>query len=216
MLVLIAIAALAVLYCVVMVSQGRGGELAEFVPDVPSLDLPEPGQLAAVDVMALRLPVSLVGYHTPSVDEALHRAATALGERDTRIAVLEQRLAELMADRVQARKESQPRPEWAPVPVPEDARPSGTVPEKVSGGLFTSGDIAADRSGGDDATAGPSSGGDADSSSGGDTAAGPSSGVAAAESSSDAAAPEAGMPAEERVVNGADVPAGERSASREV
>lgn len=196
-LVLIAIAALAVLYCVVMVSQGRGGQLAEFVPDVPPLDLPEPGQLTAVDVMALRLPVSLVGYHTPSVDESLQRAATALGERDTHIAVLEQRLAELMADRVQARKESQPRPEWAPVPAADDERPSGTVPEKVSGGLATSGDT--DRSGGGDTVTGLSSGGDA-----------------VAGSSGDAAEPEAGVPAEERVVNGADVPVGERSGPREV
>ncbi|MFC6081389.1 hypothetical protein [Sphaerisporangium aureirubrum] len=117
MLVLLAIAALAVLYCVVMVSQGRGGQLAEFAPDVPPLDLPDPGQLTAVDVMALQLPVSLVGYNTRSVDETLHRAATALGERDTHIAVLEQRLAELLADRVQARKDKETfsRPAWAPL-----------------------------------------------------------------------------------------------------
>ncbi|MEO3811969.1 hypothetical protein ABGB17_23480 [Sphaerisporangium sp. B11E5] len=174
MLVLLAIAALAVLYCVVMVSQGRGGQLAEFAPDVPPLDLPESGQLTAVDVMALQLPVSLVGYHTPSVDETLHRAATALGERDTHIAVLEQRLAELMADRVQARKESLPRPEWAPVPPrgDEEAEASGTVPEKASDDLPASGDAA---------TAKPEE---------------------------DAEASRAG-------VNGADVPAGERPASKE-
>jgi hypothetical protein len=113
-LVLLAVAAIAVLYCVVMVSQGRGGELTEFAPDVPPLDLPDPGQLTAVDFMALQLPVSLVGYHTQSVDETLQRAATALGERDTHIAVLEQRLAELLAGRLQARQESHARPSWAP------------------------------------------------------------------------------------------------------
>jgi hypothetical protein len=113
-LVLLAVAAVAVLLCVVMVSQGRGGELTEFAPDVPPLDLPDPGQLTAVDFMALQLPVSLVGYHTQSVDETLQRAATALGERDTHIAVLEQRVAELLAGRLQARQESYARPSWAP------------------------------------------------------------------------------------------------------
>ena len=117
-LVLLAVAALAVLYCVVIVSQGRGGELTEFAPDVPPLDLPDPGQLTAVDVMVLQLPVSLVGYHTQSVDETLQRAATALGERDTHIAVLEQRVAELLAGRLQARQESQTGPSWAPAAEP--------------------------------------------------------------------------------------------------
>jgi hypothetical protein len=133
-LVLLAIAALAVLYCVVMVSQGRGGQLTEFAPDVPPLDLPEPGQLTAVDVMALQLPVSLVGYNTQSVDETLQRAATALGERDTHIAVLEQRLAELLAGRVQARQESFARPNWAPPPS-EHAELLDSAPEKASGDL---------------------------------------------------------------------------------
>ncbi|WP_113704444.1 hypothetical protein [Nonomuraea lactucae] len=101
----IAIAALAILACVVLVSLGRGGELTEFPPDVPPLDLPEPGQLTAVDFMALQLPVNLVGYHTQSVDETLRRAATALSARDTRIAVLEQRVSELMSSRLHARQE---------------------------------------------------------------------------------------------------------------
>lgn len=104
-LVVLAIAALAILTCVVLVSLGRGGELTEFPPDVPPLNLPEPGQLTAVDFMALQLPVNLVGYHTPSVDETLRRAANALSARDTRIAVLEQRVSELLASRLQARQE---------------------------------------------------------------------------------------------------------------
>ncbi|GGL08434.1 hypothetical protein Sme01_13000 [Sphaerisporangium melleum] len=114
MLVLLAVAAVAVLYCVVMVAQGRGGELTEFAPDVPPLELPEPRQLTAVDFMTLHLPVSLVGYHTQTVDETLRRAATAISERDTHIAVLEQRLAELLAGRVQARQEAHTRPSFAP------------------------------------------------------------------------------------------------------
>jgi hypothetical protein len=130
-LVLLAVAALAVLYCVVMVSQGRGGELTEFAPDVPPLDLPDPGQLTAVDFMALQLPVSLVGYHTQSVDETLQRAATAIGERDTHIAVLEQRVAELLAGRLQARRESSARPPWAPDP--SEPAAEGDPPTDPSG-----------------------------------------------------------------------------------
>ncbi|MEU8245404.1 hypothetical protein [Nonomuraea sp. NPDC048916] len=105
MLVILAIAALAILACVVLVSLGRGGELTEFPPDVPPLDLPEPGQLTAVDFMALHLPVNLVGYHTQSVDETLRRAASAISARDTRIAVLEQRVSELLSSRLHARQE---------------------------------------------------------------------------------------------------------------
>ncbi|WP_090932256.1 hypothetical protein [Nonomuraea jiangxiensis] len=105
MLVILAIAAIAILACVVLVSLGRGGELTEFPPDVPPLDLPEAGQLTAVDFMALHLPVNLVGYHTASVDETLRRAATAISVRDTRIAVLEQRVSELLSNRLYARQE---------------------------------------------------------------------------------------------------------------
>ncbi|WP_327588878.1 hypothetical protein OHA25_18965 [Nonomuraea sp. NBC_00507] len=105
MLVILAIAAIAILACVVLVSLGRGGELTEFPPDVPPLDLPEPGQLTAVDFMALQLPVNLVGYHTASVDETLRRAANAISARDTRIAVLEQRVSELLSSRLHARQE---------------------------------------------------------------------------------------------------------------
>ncbi|TDD47141.1 hypothetical protein E1286_18500 [Nonomuraea terrae] len=120
MLVILAIAAIAILACVVLVSLGRGGELSEFPPDVPPLDLPEAGQLTAVDVMALQLPVNLVGYHTASVDETLRRAAGAISARDTRIAVLEQRVSELLASRLYARQEvyaspgAGPRTEHAP------------------------------------------------------------------------------------------------------
>ena len=70
-LVVLAVAALAVLGCVVAVALGHGGEMTEFPPDVPPLDLPEAGQLTAVDFMSLRIPVALVGYHTQSVDETL-------------------------------------------------------------------------------------------------------------------------------------------------
>ncbi|MFC4587426.1 hypothetical protein [Sphaerisporangium corydalis] len=136
MLVLLVVAALAVLLCVVMVSQGRGGELTEFAPDVPPLELPDPGQLTAVDFMSLQLPVSLVGYHTQSVDETLMRAATAIGERDTHIAVLEQRVAELLAGRLQARQESYTRPSWAPDGEPGNGQETATGPFQPGGNLF--------------------------------------------------------------------------------
>ncbi|RJL33444.1 hypothetical protein [Bailinhaonella thermotolerans] len=95
MLVVLLVAAVAVLVAVMYVSMGRGGEMAEFAPDIPPLDLPEPRSLTAVDLVALRLPVTVVGYNTRSVDDALQRVAMAVSERDTRIAVLEQRVAEL-------------------------------------------------------------------------------------------------------------------------
>jgi hypothetical protein len=114
-LVVLVLAALAILAGVVLVATGRGGELKEFAPDVPPLALPAAGQLTAVDFMALQLPVSLVGYHTQSVDETLQRAANALSERDTRIAVLEQRVSELLASRLHARQETHAGPAYGPV-----------------------------------------------------------------------------------------------------
>ncbi|GLW26588.1 hypothetical protein Mame01_66300 [Microbispora amethystogenes] len=95
MLVVLVIAGLAVIACVVMVSLGHGGEMAEFSSDAPPLGLPAAGQLTPTDLMTLRLPIGLVGYSTHAVDETLNRVSIALAERDTRIAVLEQRVAEL-------------------------------------------------------------------------------------------------------------------------
>ncbi|HEY9524208.1 MAG TPA: hypothetical protein VIR33_13280 [Thermopolyspora sp.] len=126
--VVLALAALAVLACVVMVSLGRGGELTEFPPDVPPLELPEAGRLTAVDLMAMRLPISLVGYHTQTIDETLRRVSTALSERDTRIAVLEQRVAELLASRLQARQEVHARPARPPRVI--EHQPPEVPPEK--------------------------------------------------------------------------------------
>ncbi|OUC94992.1 hypothetical protein [Streptosporangium minutum] len=114
MLVVLALAAVAILVGVVVVAMGGGGELSEFAPDVPPLDLPVAGPVGAADLMALQLPVSLVGYHTQSVDETLNRVVNALGERDTRIAVLEQRVSELLASRLQARQEIHAGPLTAP------------------------------------------------------------------------------------------------------
>lgn len=106
MLVVLVIAGIAVIACVVMVSLGHGGEMAEFPPDMPPLDLPAADQVTPADLMALRLPISLVGYNTQAVDETLNRLSVALGERDTRIAVLEQRVAELSYARPRASEET--------------------------------------------------------------------------------------------------------------
>ena len=122
MLVVLVIAGLAVIACVVMVSLGHGGEMAEFPPDVPPLELPAAGQVTPADLIALRLPIGLVGYSTQAVDETLHRVSVALGERDTRIAVLEQRVAELSYARPQAREETQqPQTKQPETQQPEDA-----------------------------------------------------------------------------------------------
>ncbi|MFC6576798.1 hypothetical protein [Planomonospora parontospora] len=133
MLVVLVLAALAVLAGVVLVATGRGGELREFAPDVPPLALPAAGQLTAVDFMALQLPVSLVGYHTQSVDETLQRAATALSERDTRIAVLEQRVSELLASRLQARQEMHAGPAYGPATEHRPGAPREDLAESREG-----------------------------------------------------------------------------------
>ncbi|GAA3682863.1 hypothetical protein GCM10022224_054180 [Nonomuraea antimicrobica] len=149
MLVILAIAAIAILACVVLVSLGRGGELTEFPPDVPPLDLPEAAQLTAVDFMALQLPVSLVGYHTQSVDETLRRAAGAISARDTRIAVLEQRVSELLSSRLHARQEvyaapgAGPRTEHEPqAPTAPRELPESGDPVSASGASVSWGDGA--------------------------------------------------------------------------
>ncbi|MGV9324756.1 hypothetical protein [Streptosporangium sandarakinum] len=123
----LALAAIAILAGVWAVATGRGDELGEFTPDVPPLGLPEAGQLGAVDLMALHLPVSLVGYHTESVDEALNRVAAALSERDTRIAVLEQRVSELLAGRLKARQEAYAAPLSGPRTEHEPEAPWGAT-----------------------------------------------------------------------------------------
>lgn len=113
-LVILIIAGIAVLACVVAVSLGHGGELAEFPPDVPPLILPDAERLTSADVVELQLPVGMVGYNTHVVDEVLVRVSGALSRRDGRIAELEQRVAELLTDRLQARQEAHARPAEPP------------------------------------------------------------------------------------------------------
>lgn len=90
----VALAALAVLAAIVIVAVGGGGELSTEHPDHPPLALPGRRPVGGTDVALLRLPLGLWGYHKQITDEALERFAYELTERDTRIAVLEQELAE--------------------------------------------------------------------------------------------------------------------------
>ncbi|MEU8273835.1 hypothetical protein ACFYOK_14750 [Microbispora bryophytorum] len=135
MLVVLVIAGLVVIACVVMVSLGHGGEMAEFPPDVPPLELPAAGQMAPADLIALQLPIGLVGYSTQAVDETLHRVSVALGERDTRIAVLEQRVSELSYARLQAREETKRAETAEPSEKaePKQAEDAGREPAVPSG-----------------------------------------------------------------------------------
>ncbi|GAB2839295.1 hypothetical protein GCM10027176_49090 [Actinoallomurus bryophytorum] len=90
----VALAAVAVLAAIVVVAVGGGGELSTEHPDHPPLALPGRRAIGGTDAVLLRLPLGLWGYHKQITDEALERFAYELTERDTRIAVLEQELAE--------------------------------------------------------------------------------------------------------------------------
>jgi hypothetical protein len=90
----VAVAAVAVLAAIVVVAVGGGGELSTEHPDHPPLALPGRRAIGGTDAALLRLPLGLWGYHKQITDEALERFAYELTERDTRIAVLEQELAE--------------------------------------------------------------------------------------------------------------------------
>jgi hypothetical protein len=103
----VALAALAVLAAIVVVAIGGGGELSAEHPDHPPLALPARRPAGGTDAALLRLPMGLWGYHKQITDEALERFAHELTERDTRIAVLEQELAE-------ARQRLYGQPEQAP------------------------------------------------------------------------------------------------------
>ena len=95
MIIAVVLAALAVVAAVVVLASGGGGELAETHPDHPPLALSGNRPIAGTDAALLRLPVGVWGYHVRVSDEALRRLAHALTERDTRIAILEQQVAEL-------------------------------------------------------------------------------------------------------------------------
>jgi hypothetical protein len=125
-LVVLALAGLAVLAAVVVLAMGRGGELTQVHADHPPLRMPTGRRLTGADVAMLRLPHGLWGYQVEVADEALHRLAYALSERDARVAALEAQLAELY-HRVGERDDPEPRN--GPRPAPWDE----TSPDEWSG-----------------------------------------------------------------------------------
>jgi hypothetical protein len=142
----VAMAALAVLAAIVIVAVGGGGELSAEHPDHPPLALPGRRSVGGTDAALLRLPLGLWGYHKQITDEALERFAYELTERDTRIAVLEQELAEARqgrdgAPRDQRRALPAARPDLPALG--ED--PPGTWTDRPSGPPVAGGDPLATR-----------------------------------------------------------------------
>jgi hypothetical protein len=90
--VVLVLAGLAVLGAVVVLAMGRGGELAETHPDHPPLSLPPGHLMTGTQAALLRLPRGLWGYQVGVTDEALHRLAYAISERDARMAELERQI----------------------------------------------------------------------------------------------------------------------------
>lgn len=96
MVVVLVLAGVAVLGAVVALAMGRGGELAGTHPDHPPLPLGTEGRpVTGPDVVRIRLPRTFWGYQPQVTDEALRRLASALSERDARVASLERRLHDL-------------------------------------------------------------------------------------------------------------------------
>jgi hypothetical protein len=123
----VAVAAAAVLAAIFAVALGRGGQLSVEHPDHPPLALPGRRAVGGTDAALLRLPLGLWGYHKQITDEALERFAYELTERDTRIAVLEQALAEARQGHDTGTGSSRAAlpPAVEPVPVTRtDVRPS--------------------------------------------------------------------------------------------
>jgi len=86
--VLAILGVLAVLFAAGVVATREGPILADARPDVADLDLPAEG-LQPEDVREVRFGLAVRGYRMSEVDEVLDRLATALAERDARIATLE-------------------------------------------------------------------------------------------------------------------------------
>jgi hypothetical protein len=94
--VVLVLAGLAVLGAVVVLAMGRGGELAETHPDYPPLRVDAEGRpVLGPAGSRLRFPTTIWGYQMQVTDEAVHRLADALRERDARVADLERQLYDL-------------------------------------------------------------------------------------------------------------------------
>jgi DivIVA domain-containing protein len=116
---------LAVLFGAGVVATREGPILADAVPDVADLDLPEEG-LQPEDVREVRFGLAVRGYRMSEVDEVLDRMADALAERDAEISALQARAA------VATRPEPAPQPPPPPPPAPEPTpTPTPLTPEPV-------------------------------------------------------------------------------------
>jgi hypothetical protein len=86
------IAAVVILVGIVLVANGRGGELSTERTDYAPLDL---GPASATDIALLRPPTALWGYDMQATDEAMAQIAESVRERDVRIVALEQLVTDL-------------------------------------------------------------------------------------------------------------------------
>jgi hypothetical protein len=139
------VAAIAVLGAIVVLAVGGGGQLSAEHPDHPPLALPGRRPIAGTDAALLRLPLGLWGYHKQITDEALERFAYELTERDTRIAVLEQELAEARQRYGGGTRERPALPPAGTDPSLPAGDPLATRADRVFGALAEGGDPSATR-----------------------------------------------------------------------
>jgi hypothetical protein len=121
------LAGVAVLAAVVFLALGRGGELGKAHPDHPPMLSPGHRPVMGTDAALIRLPKVFWGYHVDLTDEALRRLAYALTERDTRVARLEQQLADARQALEEREHRAEPDGAWFAAPTPGPA-PQDTTP----------------------------------------------------------------------------------------
>lgn len=129
------VAAIAIVAAIFVVGGGRGGELSSEHADYPPLGAPG-RPFGGTDAALLRLPMGLWGYHQQVTDEAMWRFAQALTERDTRIAVLEQQLAEARGKPNARRAVTAPERPALPAAGSEWARPDERATRPSGGQVF--------------------------------------------------------------------------------
>ncbi len=122
------VAAAVILVGMIVVGMGRGGEMAEFGPDVRPVDADIE---TAADVALLRPPGALWGYDKRSTDEALNLVARTVTERDVEIATLRRQIADMQAERAARGQQFGAPPGAATWPGeatrPGEARPPGVA-----------------------------------------------------------------------------------------
>lgn len=72
--------------------QHLAAPLAEPLPSLPPVVLPEEQEIAAQDIKDIRFAVGLRGYRTDQVDQVLDRLTAAVDDRDQQIAALRKRV----------------------------------------------------------------------------------------------------------------------------